>query len=48
MHRPVAQRIPIFFSYCSRCLKNNEEEDKGILKKRTKVDKEGTKKKLGK
>jgi hypothetical protein len=37
----------VFFSYCNHCLKNNEEECKGILKKRTKV-KKGETKKLGK
>jgi len=34
----------VFFSYCNNCLKNKEEEYKGILKKRTKVEKGGTKK----
>jgi hypothetical protein len=32
----------VFLSYCSHWLKNNEEEYKGILKKRIKVEKGGT------
>lgn len=28
----------VFFSYCNHCLENNEEEYKGILKERTKLE----------